>query len=107
MLNQFHFRNFTPDNDIIEMASKIYNEVQNISPYESTVTAFMKEDEDEGYWGAIDVYCASGPFIARTRASTPQEALKLLKDRISSKVSTWKRTRNLESVDSETFVLVA
>ncbi len=95
-VNPFHFRNFEPDQRLTEIAESILKQITEIAPYNSTISAFMKSDDDGGYWSAMDIYCLPGPFIARTRASTPHEALQLLKERITDKIASWKLNRNFD-----------
>lgn len=92
MFEQFKFRKFNPETEVIAYANSILPEIADLSPSDSSARAGMSKMGDH-YTAWIRISSSAGKFSAESRADDPRLAVDILDDRIKLKLKKWKSSR--------------
>jgi ribosome-associated translation inhibitor RaiA len=96
VINKFHFKNFEPEFQTRVVAEDTLQRLEQETPTSSTIVGLLESLGTE-YCASIDVYFMGGTFLAIANASDPEQAIKLVAEKILSKIQNWKQSNRRSS----------
>jgi ribosome-associated translation inhibitor RaiA len=98
MFEKFHFKKFSPSEDVVLYANSMLTQIMDLAPDNSNCYASVTRMGDM-YSAWLEITSPEKAFAAHARAEDPRLAVDLLEDRIKLKIRKWQTTRKMPSSD--------
>ena len=102
MREEFNFRQFVPDENLINYSKTTLEQIAAILPANSTVTAAMAKTGNI-YFSHIEICSSEGNFKADAKSPDPLACIDNLDETIRMKIKNWKSLRLYKISESEWF----